>query len=181
MNKQIAALILSISLLSLARASDPSPTETPTPTQSPIIMGGCNLASWNTELYRFYGSRDAMIESVSKLPAEILTRRVFIQVTQGDSSAKITLYERQADDTFTVTQWTERQTSHLLAEIDRAIVANKGVNCVGEQVQNVLYKELGKGEMVAGVAAPVSAKAAFAHSLKETKGLFMQTAIWVLC
>ena len=166
-----------------ASAYDPEPTEspTPTPTATPITLGGCNRSSWNPELYRLYGAIDTIVEKLSKIPADLSGRRVFLQVTQGDSSADIKLYERQKDGTFTVTEWTEKQTSHLLAEIDQAIVANKGVNCVGEQVKGVLAKELKEGKVSTGVAVPVSPEAAFAHSVKEASGDFIQTTIVILC
>src|SRR5690242_10661963 len=54
-------LILSIGLLSPVMATDPEPSETPSATPTPIIKGGCNLSSWNTEVYRFYGARDSII------------------------------------------------------------------------------------------------------------------------
>ena len=70
---------------------------------------------------------------------------------------------------------------HGITEIDKAIIDNKGVNCVGEQVKTVLKKELGKGEVSPPAAAPETPKAAFAHSVKEASGEFIKSTVIVLC
>jgi hypothetical protein len=71
--------------------------------------------------------------------------------------------------------------SRLLADIDKAIVANKGVNCVGEQVKSVLGKELKAGKVSEGVPAPESPKAAFAHQVNEAKGEFIKSVVFLFC
>ncbi len=155
---------------------------------SVALLGGtsahaqrCADSSWNPELYSFYGAKDKIIEKLAYIPTKLSERRVFLQVTQGDSSANVKLYEYQKDGTFTVTEWTTSQTSRLLADIDEAILANKGVNCVGEQVQAVLGKELKDGKVSNAVAAPASPKAAFAHAVKKATGEFIKCTIIMLC
>jgi hypothetical protein len=157
------------------------PQSTPTPTTTPV-KGGCNLASWNTELYGFCGGKPAMIEKIARIPVDLSERRVFLQVTRGSSSGEVKLYERQQDGTFTVTKWSNGQTLELLPKIDKAIFDNKGVNCVGEQVTAVLRKELRKPTKVdTGVAAPASPAAAFKHSIEEASGEFIETKVFILC
>jgi hypothetical protein len=141
----------------------------------------CKLSSWNPELYSFYGAKGTIVKKLANIPAKLSERRVFLQVTQGDSSAYIKLYEQQKDGTFTVTEWTTGQTSRLLADIDEAIVANKGVNCVGEQVKGILAKELKEGKISTAVPAPASPKAAFAHSVNEASGEFIKSTVIILC
>lgn len=141
----------------------------------------CAHSSWNPELYSLYGAKDTIVEKLSKLPLKLSERRVFLQVTQGESSANVKLFEKQKDGTYTVTEWTTKQTASLLAAIDEAIVANKGVNCVGEQVKAVLEKELKDGKVLKGVAAPASSAAAFAHAVKEATGDFIKCTLSMLC
>jgi len=141
----------------------------------------CKASSWNPELYSFYGAKDTIVEKFANIPAKLSERRVFLQVTQGDSSADVKLYEQQKDGTFTVTEWTTKPTSRLLAKIDEAIIANKGVNCVGEQVKDVLAQELKEGKVSNGVAAPASPKAAFAHSVNQASGAFIKSIVIILC
>jgi hypothetical protein len=142
----------------------------------------CNNSSWNPESYCFYGAKDKIVEKFANISTTKLSeRRVFLQVTQGDSRADVKLYERQKDGTFTVTEWGTKQTARLLADIDKAIVANKGVNCVGEQVKGVLAKELKEGKVSKDVPAPASPEAAFAHPVKEATGEFIKSTVILLC
>jgi hypothetical protein len=157
---------------------------TPTPTSSPVSKGrDCTQQSQNTELYGFCGPKASVLLKVAAVPADIVQRRVFLQITQGTSGGEVKLYVRQQDDTFTVTTWSIAQTSALLAEIDRTMFDNKGVNCVGEQVTTVLDRKLGKekGKVTSGVAAPETPAAAFSHSVKDASGDFTRTIIVVLC
>jgi len=170
---------LIVTLITAALVGGALAAETPLPGASPGPW--CRASSWNPELYTFYGAKNIIVEKLAKIPAKLSERRVFLEVTQGDSSADVKLYEQQKDGTFTITEWTTRQTSCLLADIDRAIVTNKGVNCVGEQVKDVLAKELGEGKVAEGVAAPVSPEAAFAHSVKEASGDFIKSTVIILC
>lgn len=141
----------------------------------------CATSSWNPELYNLYGDKATTVEKLSKLPLKLSERRVFLQIAQGDSSATIKLFEKEKDGKFTVTEWTAKETASLLAAIDDAIVANKGVYCVGEQVKAVLAKELQDGKVTKAVAPPASSKAAFAHAVKDAPGQFIKCAIIMLC
>jgi hypothetical protein len=132
-------------------------------------------------VYSFYGKKELIQERIANLPVNLSEHRVFLQITQGDSTGDVKLYERQQDGNFTVTEWSPRQTSALIVAIDKAIMANKGVNCVGEQIKAVLRQLLGKGYTIENVAAPVSAKAAFAHPVKEASGDFIRTVIILGC
>jgi hypothetical protein len=143
---------------------------------------GCNEASWNPESYSFYGEKDKIVEKFGNISTtKLADRRVFLQVTQGDAKADVKLYERQKDGKFTVTEWAANQTSRLLADIDKAIVANKGVNCVGEQVKGILGKQLKEGKISKDIPAPESLPAAFAHPVKEATGAFIKSVIFLLC
>src|SRR5437588_12624726 len=86
-----------------AQATSPSPTP-----------AACNYSSWNPELYSFYGEKDVIVNKLGKIPVKLSERRVFLQVTQGESNADVKLYERQENGTFTVTAWTKKQNTPLL-------------------------------------------------------------------
>jgi hypothetical protein len=155
----------------------------PLPTASPAASPGprCKAFSWNPELYSFYGDKEIIAEKLAKIPTKLSHRRVFLQVTQGDSGADVKLYEQQNDGTFTVTEWTGKQTSGLLADIDTAIIANKGVNCVGEQIKTILNKQLKEGKVSPSVAVPESPQAAFAPQVEKASGEFIKTTIILGC
>jgi hypothetical protein len=175
--------LTSFAALIVAALVSSASAETALPAASPEASPGprCKQSSRSPELYSFYGAKDIIVGQLTKIPAKLSERRVFLQVTQGDASAKVTLYEQQNSGTFTVTEWTPKQTSKLLAEIDREIVANKGENCVGEQVKTVLRQKLGKGKVTNGVAAPDSPQAAFALSVDQASGDFVKSTLIILC
>jgi hypothetical protein len=153
------------------------------PTPTPLKDTKCNTAQWDPQEYRLYGAKDSIIEKLANIPAKFSERRVFVEITQGDSSARVKLYERQQDGKFTVTEWAPQETSRLVAKIDEAIIANKGVNCVGEQMKGVLNKELEgvHSDVTPGVSPPASPQAAFAHPIKDTSGKFMVCSIFFGC
>jgi hypothetical protein len=155
-------------------------TTTRRKTPSPSIFG-CHKATWRTESYSFYGKKEFIQEKLPNLPVNLSEHRVFLQITQGDSTGNVKLYERNQDGNFTVTEWSPRQTSALIVAIDKVIMANKGVNCVGEQIKAALKQLLGKGHTIENVSAPVSVKAAFAHPVKEASGAFIRTVIIFAC
>src|SRR5437763_5620468 len=108
-------------------AADPSPTPSvgPSatasvgPSPSPPPGDTCNFAKWNPELYTFYGAKDNVTDKVSNLPVKLSEHRVFLQITQGDNSGQVKLYEREKNGTFTVTEWQGKDTSQLVCSIDK--------------------------------------------------------------
>ena len=149
-------LILTVftAALLVARQLMLNPRRLQQPLLSPIMGRDCRNQSQNTELYGFCGAKAIMLEKMAGLPAEIVKRRVFLQITQGSSGGEVKLYERQRDGKFTVTTWSKRETSGVLSDVDKTMFDNKGVNCVGEQVTAVLRKKLGKGNATLGVDCP---------------------------
>jgi len=135
--------------------------------------------SWNPESHTFYGKKAVIVERLATLsnPSE---HRLFVQITQGDSGGTVRLFERNQNSAYNVTEWSPQHTSELIIEIDKAIMANKGVNCVGEQIKAIL-KRLGNGKTIHDVAAPLSPEAAFAHPVKESRGDFIKTVIVYGC
>jgi hypothetical protein len=169
-----------------------SPSETPAPSTAPSASAtpsalpsaspgptNCNRMSWSPESHTFYGKKEVIVDKLATLspPSE---HRVFLQITQGESEGNVRLYEKRQNGGYTVTEWSPHHTSELLVELDKTIMANKGVNCVGEQMKAVL-KRLGKGKTHEDVAEPVSPEAAFAHPVKEARGDFIKTVIIYGC
>jgi hypothetical protein len=157
--------------------------ETPYPQATPETSPGprCKAQSWNPEQYTFYGEKKVTVEKLGNIPTRLSDHRMFLQVTQGKSSADVKFYEQEKDGTSTVTEWTTKETSTLLDKIDRAIVANEGVDCVGKQLKGVLRKELGNGKVTNGVTVPDSPQAAFGPSVDQASGDFIKSTLIILC
>jgi hypothetical protein len=170
--------ILIVTLIAAALLGGASAAASPPPT----IEGGprCKAANRNPQLYTFYGNKRTINEGLAIIPAKLSERRVFLQVTQGDSGADVKLYEQGNDGTFAVTKWTTKQSSPLIAKIEEAIVDNEGEGCVAKPVRTIL-EELGQGETSNGVAAPASPAEAFAPSVNQASGKFIKSTIIILC
>jgi hypothetical protein len=158
-----------------------NPSPSPSAYPSPDGTDACNYQSWNPEIYCFYGARENVTEKVSRLRLKLSEHRVFVQITQGEAWAQVKMFELQKDGTFTVTEWDGKDTFRLACDIDKAIVANKGVNCVGEQMKAAIVKALGKGKVSHSVASPETPAAAFGHSIKAAKGDFIKSEVIVAC
>jgi hypothetical protein len=141
----------------------------------------CRTTGWSPEGYTDYGKKDTIIEKLAYIPTDLSTRRVFLQVTQGDSSGDVRLYEQQKDGTFSVKEWKPKQTSTLLASIDANIMSNLGKTCVGAEVEKLLTNQLGPGTSMPAAPASVSPKEAFAQSLDEVSGDYIKTTVIILC
>lgn len=177
----IVTLIASASL-AVAAAENPSPS--PTPALSPTATPGgprCQQMSWSPELYGFYGKKQTVIDKLAQIPTPISEHRIVVQITQGDATGDVRLFEQQKDGTFTVTQWATRQSSDILAGIDKTIMDNKGRDCVGAAIKEVLTKKLGTGKTLEPLAAPGSSKDAFEPSIKAASGDFIKTVIIFGC
>jgi len=161
----------------------PSPMGSPSVAPSPNGGGAhCGAHSRNVQLFSFYGTKDIVTHHVANLPVNLSERRIFLQITQG-AKTDVRIFERQNDGGYTVTQWSNANASDLFAKIDKAIVHNKGENCVGEAVKNLL-RPLGHGKSGVSLSAPVSPEEAFGPSIKDTaEGPedFIRGTVIILC
>jgi hypothetical protein len=136
-------------------------------------------------LYGFYGKKETVIEKVTTLPVNLAERRVFVQITQSGrtdhATGDVRLFEQQKDGTFTVTQWATRQPSDIVAGIDKTIMDNKGRDCVGAAIKDLLTEKLGQGKALEPLAAPGSSKDAFSPSIQSASGDFIKTVIFFGC
>jgi len=141
----------------------------------------CKLNSRSPEVYTFYGGKQMVIEQLAKIPANLSERRVFLQITQGDSSADVTLYEQQENGKFTTTKWALTQTSDLISKIDREIISTAGEKCVGAQIKALLENTLEPKPATTDVTVANSPKVAFANSVEHGSGKFIRTTLFILC
>lgn len=145
----------------------------------------CKLSSRDVDVYGFYGSKEIVTERVANLPVDLSKRRLFLQITQAgrEDGAKtnVKLFEKQKDGTFAVTEWTKEKTPGLFAEVDRAIIENKGMHCVGDAIKDVLAEKLGPGKAAPSLPASGSSKEAFAPSVQDAPGDFIKSVVILGC
>jgi hypothetical protein len=151
----------------------PSPESSPGPR--------CRATGWSPEAYTDYGKKETIIQKLGYIPTDLSTRRVFLQVTQGDSGGDVRLYEQQKNGTFSVKEWKPKEIWALLAAIDGKITSNLGKTCVGTEVEKLLSDKLGPGNSKPPVPASVLPQQAFSASLDEVSGDYIKTTVIILC
>jgi hypothetical protein len=156
-------------------------TDLPRPSAEASPGPRCRATGWSPEAYTNYGKKDNIIEKLGYIPTDLSTRRVVLQVTQGESAGDVRLYEQQKDGTFSVTEWKPKETWTLLAAIDGKITSNLGKECVGKEVEKLLSAQLGEGKSMDPVPASVLPAKAFAPSLGEVSGDYIKTTVIILC
>jgi len=176
----VGLIAIAFTKIGFSQAPSPSPIASASPSAT-APPKRCLLSSRDVEAHTFYGTKDIVADRVPKLPVDLLDRRVFLQITESGEKTDAKLFEQQQDGSFAITQWLKGKVPGLLDEIDRAIIKNKGIDCVGEAIKNVLKRKLGAGKPAGSLAAPASPKDAFLPSVQQASGEFIKTIMIILC
>lgn len=153
-------------------------------TRSEHTTRGCaTLAAWDCQSHTFMGSPELVAANLSDLPTDLVQRRVYMLMIQGDGRAEARVYERfNLEDTDgTVAAWEEDSVNDLVTLITDVLVTNRGVHCPGEQVKATLATER-EFEVSGPTPAPKTAAEAFAPAMAAyADDKFVQATVMVLC
>ena len=140
---------------------------------------GCEAESWSPEVISLYGDEETIQRKMQNFEMDLPRRRIFVFTAEDSKREEVSFYERTAEDTVTVVHWTGDVQAGLHERIANAIIKNKGVNCVGEQTRAII-SGLPGAKTTEDVAAPVNAKAAFSHSLRNFPD-YARSTIYLMC
>jgi hypothetical protein len=121
--------------------------------------------------------------NLADLPEELIQRRVYMLMVQGEQRAEVRVFERfDLDDTdTTLGTWSDDSLGDLMTQLTEVLVANKGVHCPGEQVKATLTAER-EFSMEGPFPAPTSAAEAFGPALAGFGGdRFVHATVALLC
>ncbi|MEU7039493.1 hypothetical protein AB0A77_00325 [Streptomyces varsoviensis] len=143
----------------------------------------CKAAAWDCQSHEFMGSPETVMTNLVGLPDELVARRVYMLMVQGDSRCEARVFERfNLDDAEgTVSSWSETDVPKLVTQITEVLVANRGVHCPGEQVRATLETER-EVHVSAPAPAPRTAAEAFGpivDGFRDDK--FVRATVMVLC
>lgn len=143
----------------------------------------CAAAAWDCQSHTFLGSPETVSANLAGLPDELVSRRVYMLMIQGDSRAEARIFERFdiSDRDGTVARWENDDLGDLVSQITEVLVTNRGVHCPGEQVKASLE---GDREFIvdAPAPAPKTAADAFTPALAAFKDdKFVQVTVMALC
>ncbi|MFE7116448.1 hypothetical protein ACFU99_13645 [Streptomyces sp. NPDC057654] len=143
----------------------------------------CKAAAWDCQSHAFMGSPETVMANLVGLPDELVGRRVYMLMIQGDNRSEARVFERfNLDDAEgTVSSWPEKDVPGLVTQITEVLVANRGVHCPGEQVKATLETER-EVHVSAPAPAPRTAAAAFGPLLEGFRDdAFVRATVMVLC
>jgi len=90
------------------------------------------------------------------------------------------LYEKQENNQYAVHRWSGEATGSLKEDINNAILANRGIACVGEQTKAIVGR-IAELRAEGTIPAPVSARAAFGHPVLRHRTDYIRTTVYLLC
>lgn len=140
----------------------------------------CSKASWSPEVYEFYGDGETVLKKLNSIEMDLPNRRLYVFTVEGEQGAELRLFEQDSDETMCVEIWENGSLEGLRDQIHEAIMANRGVACVGEQTKALVGKAV-ETKREGGIPAPVSPHAAFAHSLQRHGDEFIRAAVFLMC
>ncbi|MFC5719188.1 hypothetical protein ACFP1Z_03180 [Streptomyces gamaensis] len=148
-----------------------------------VTAAGCVTAAWDCQSYSFMGSPRTVIDNLARLPDELMSRRVYMIMVQGDEHCEARIFERfnLGDPKGTVSSWAEKDVPGMVTQITEVLTANRGVHCPGEQVKATIESER---EIQVGTPAPApkTAAEAFGPVLGGFRNdAFVRATVMVLC
>ena len=126
------------------------------------------------------GDAETVIDKLSGIEKDLTTRRVYIFTLETKRSAEVAFYERTKPGRVTVSRWRGKPSGTFHSKVNEAIIANKGVHCVGEQTKTIV-KKLPKLTKDDDVSAPHNAKAAFFHQVRAHGTDYVRASVYLLC
>jgi hypothetical protein len=184
--------LLTVSTLAAPRQKEQN-AEAKKPTFKAVSFSGCRWASWEPEVFSFYGDPATVRAKLKNFEMHLADRRVFMFLVESSQSAQLSLFELAKDkddkdsqdtkskdtDKFHVWIWGGKSAAELREKATDTILANRGVLCVGEQVKG-LVKAL-QPEDKGVVPAPKTALAAFGHAIKGYNDQYIRLTVFLLC
>jgi hypothetical protein len=147
---------------------------------SGVSVEGCEAQSWSPEVITLYGDAETVNRKLANFEMNLPRRRIFGFVVEGGGRTAGSFYERTGDQEVTVYRWSGASDPSLHVRIAEEIERNRGVNCIGEQTK-ALLAELPDLRTDESVAAPVNAKAAFSHQVRDAGADYVRTTVYLMC
>jgi hypothetical protein len=142
---------------------------------------GCKKQSWSPEVISLYGDADTVNQKLANMEMDLPERRVYIFTVETENELELSFFERTSAGRVNVLKWSGGRGADIHQQIHQEIVRNRGVNCVGEQTKALIAKLPG-ATSEPEAAAPVNAKAAFSHQIRnQRKDAYIKTTVYLMC
>jgi hypothetical protein len=134
------------------------------------------------EVYSLFGEGKKVFDKIGNLNVDLPKRKIYVLILEGPESAQVFLYEKAGDKKVNLSHWSGKSASDLRADIEKGIMSNRGVNCVGEQTKEII-KKLGEKDIKTekDSDAPATVKAAVSHAVQDQGDKFIRVTVFLLC
>jgi len=153
---------------------------TPRNSTLPEIRAKCASYSYQPEILSYFGDSNTVISKLENDQMGLADRRGYLLLVEKKGSAEFSFFERVDADNFRVMQWQGQSLGDLREKLTDVIFQNRGIACVGEQTK-MIVKASFKPEDRGTIPMPLSAKAAFSHTLKKYGDDYLRVTILLLC
>ena len=142
--------------------------------------GPCSDMSFQPEVLSFYGDSATVLKKLDNFEMQLPKRRVYMFMLEAAGSAELALYEKTDANTTKVSKWQGTSIADLRERISSGLLENRGIACVGEQTKSLVQAKLSPKNL-GTIPAPVSARAAFGHTIKEYGDNYIRVTVFLLC
>jgi hypothetical protein len=142
--------------------------------------GPCSNMSFQPEVLTFYGDSATVLKKMDDFKMQLPARRVYMFMLETAGSAELSLYERTDDNKTKVSHWQGTSIADLRERISSGLLENRGIACVGEQTKSLVQAKLSPKNL-GTIPAPVSARAAFGHTVKAYGEDYIRVTVFLLC
>jgi hypothetical protein len=136
--------------------------------------------SFQPEVLTFYGDGATVLKKLDNFEMQLPARRVYMFMLESAGAAELALYEKTDADTTKVSKWQGTSIADLRERLSSGLLENRGIACVGEQTKSLVQVKLSPKNL-GTIPAPVSARAAFGHTIKEYGDNYIRVTVFLLC
>ncbi|HWX39681.1 MAG TPA: hypothetical protein VN345_00900 [Blastocatellia bacterium] len=154
-------------------------TAYPQDPEPPVV---CSVSSFEPEVVSFHGDSATVLKKLEEFKEQLPVSklRVYMFLVETADSAELSLFERADHGTFNVSHWTGRSAGDLRETITNRMLANRGIACIGEQSKALVAERITPVKL-GTIPSPVTARAAFGHSVQKYGDKYMRLSVFLFC
>ena len=171
--------LLTVVIFATLRAQEKSREDTK-PFQA-VSRPGCHYRSWTPEVFSFYGDPAQVTVKLDNFDMDLPNRRILMFIVETTNEAQLSLYELNPKevDKFHLWTWKGKSARDLREKATETILANKGIECVGDQIKG-LVKGL-KPDVKGDMPGPKTARDAFGPVILGYGTEYIRLTVFLLC
>jgi ketosteroid isomerase-like protein len=148
---------------------------------APAVLD-CSTASFEAEVFQFYGDATTIVSKLAGDRIDVAQRRAYMLLLESDAAAELAFFERNPSDgkLMQVAQWQGTSVADVREELTRALLANRGIACTGEQAKRLLQSKY-HIQTAAMIDSPYTAQGAFSHLIKRHGPTYMRATVLLFC